>query len=256
MEWNIQARAHACQSCQRKFADKETFHTLLFDEKGGYERFDVCQKCWEEQFSQGATEKKGFVSYWQTVYTVPPAAPPEPILRESAEGLLRKLIELNDPKHGAALYVLGAMLERKRILKVKAQLAKEGQRVFVYEHGKTGDLFHIPDPNLQLDQLEAVQHEVLNLLQHGLGEGDGQQGATVEGEESQQTAESETQAADSKAGVEEGAVAALSETSSTGAEGEQRREAQKEESKAEMAKGKTESGAEEGSQEGERVNAA
>ena len=179
MEWNIQARAHACQSCQRKFADKETFHTLLFDQKGGYERFDICEKCWEDQFSQGATEKKGFVSYWQTVYNVPPPAPPEAIQKESAETLLRKLIEQNDPKYGAALYVLGAMLERKRILKVKAQLARDGQRVFVYEHGKSGDLFHIPDPNLQLQQLEAVQHEVLHLLQHGL---EGEQGAQARGE--------------------------------------------------------------------------
>jgi hypothetical protein len=78
-------------------------------------------------------------------------------------------VELNDPKHGPALYILAAMLERKRILKVKTQLSRDGQRVFVYEHGKTGDLFQIQDPNLQLHQLEGVQHEVLHLLQHGLG---------------------------------------------------------------------------------------
>lgn len=170
MEWNIQARAHACQSCQKPFADKETFHTLLFDRKGGYERLDVCQECWASQYSQGATEKQGFVSYWQTVYLVPPPAPPEPIQRETAETLLRKLIEQNDPAQGAARYILAAMLERKRILKVKAQLARDGERIFVYEHGKSGDLFHIPDPNLQLHQLEQVQREVLHLLEHGLNQ--------------------------------------------------------------------------------------
>src|SRR5688500_11100773 len=170
MEWNIQARAHACQSCKSPFADKETFHTLLFDQKGGYERLDVCQKCWQEQYSQGATERKGFVSHWQTVYTVPPAAPPDPIQRENAESLLRKLMEKNDPKYGPALYILSAMLERKRIIKVKTQLSRDGQRVFMYEDPKTGDLFQITDPNLQLQQLESVQHEVLALLQNGLPE--------------------------------------------------------------------------------------
>jgi hypothetical protein len=169
MEWNIQSRAHSCQSCQKEFADKESFHTMLFDEKGGYARFDVCQSCWTSQYSQGATDRKGFVSHWQSIYTVPPAAPPEAIQKETAETLLRKLVELNDPKHGPALYILAAMLERKRILKVKTQLSRDGQRVFVYEHGKTGDLFQIQDPNLQLHQLEGVQHEVLHLLQHGLG---------------------------------------------------------------------------------------
>ena len=169
MEWNIQSRAHACQACKKQFADKESFHTMLFDEKGGYSRFDVCQDCWNSQYSQGATDRKGFVSYWQSIYTVPPAAPPEALQKETAETLLRKLVEANDPKHGPALYILSAMLERKRILKVKTQLTRDGQRVFVYEHGKTGDLFQIQDPNLQLHQLESVQHEVLHLLQHGLG---------------------------------------------------------------------------------------
>ena len=108
MEWNIQARAHACQSCGRQFEDKEAFHTLLFDQKSGYERLDVCQKCWNEQYGQGAADRKGFVSYWQTVYTVPPAAPPEPIQKETAEKLLRKLVERNDSKDGPALYILAA----------------------------------------------------------------------------------------------------------------------------------------------------
>lgn len=180
MEWNIQSRAHACQSCKKEFADKEPFHTLLFDQKGGYERLDVCGDCWTTQFGQGAVDRKGFVSYWQSVYNVPPAAPPEPIQKESAETLLRKLVERNDPKEAPTRYILGAMLERKRILKIKTQLSREGRRVFVYEHVKSGDLFQIEDPDLQLDQLESVQHEVLHLLQHGLDEGP-QAGAAATG---------------------------------------------------------------------------
>lgn len=170
MEWNIQSRAHACQSCKKQFHDKEPFHTMLFDQKSGYERFDVCENCWSTQFSQGAVDRKGFVSYWQSIYIVPPAAPPDAIQKETAETLLRKLVELNDPKYRPALYILAAMLERKRLLKVKAQLSRDGHRVFVYEHGKSGDLFQVEDPNLQLDQLEGVQHEVLHLLQHGFAD--------------------------------------------------------------------------------------
>jgi len=54
------------------------------------------------------------------------------------------------------------------LLKVKAQLSLEHQRIFVYEHVRSGDLFHILDPNLQLDQLEEVQRDVAQLLEHGL----------------------------------------------------------------------------------------
>ena len=40
--------------------------------------------------------------------------------------------------------------------------------MFIYEQPKTGDLFTITDPDLQLDQLDAVQHQVAQLLEHGL----------------------------------------------------------------------------------------
>ncbi|MBM3836440.1 MAG: hypothetical protein FJ398_00520 [Verrucomicrobia bacterium] len=168
IEWNIQSRAHACQACHKPFADKEPFHTLLFDHKSAYERLDVCENCWSTQYSQGATDRKGFISYWQSIYTVPPAAPPDPIQKETAESLLRKLIEQNDPSHAAARFILAVMLERKRLLKVKAQLLEHQQRIFVYEHAGTGDLFQIPDPNLKLDKLEEVQREVARLLEHGV----------------------------------------------------------------------------------------
>jgi hypothetical protein len=60
------------------------------------------------------------------------------------------------------------MLERKRVLKVKEQIVNDGKRVFIYEQPGTGDVFTIADPNLRLDQLEAVQRDVAALLEHGL----------------------------------------------------------------------------------------
>ncbi len=166
-EWNIQSRAHACESCAKPFADKEQYHTMLFDEKQDYLRQDVCAGCWETQFSQGARDRKGFVSHWQGIYEAP-TAPTDPIQKETAETLLRKLIEQNDPRYVPAAYILAVMLERKRILKVKEQLVRDGQRTFVYEQPKTGDVFTITDPKLRLDQLEEVQRDVAALMEHGL----------------------------------------------------------------------------------------
>ena len=97
-----------------------------------------------------------------------PPGRPEPIRKETAESLLRKLVELNDPNYGAACFILAVMLERKRLLKVKDQTRREGHRVLIYEHSKTDDVFTITDPNLQLNQLDAVQRDVALLLEHGL----------------------------------------------------------------------------------------
>jgi hypothetical protein len=166
-EWKIQSRAHACAACGKSFADREAYHTLLFDEKADFRRSDVCQACWQSQYSEGARDRKGFVSYWQGIY-VAPTPPVDAIKRETAESLLRKLIELNDPRYIPAGYILAVMLERKRLLKIKEQIVRDGQRVFIYEQPGTGDVFTITDPALQLNQLEQVQHDVAALLEHGL----------------------------------------------------------------------------------------
>jgi hypothetical protein len=152
--------------CGRSFADKESYHTLLIDEKSDLRRSDVCVACWQGKFAD-AQNQSGFISHWQGVYEAPPPVT-EAIQKETAETLLRKLIEQNDPQHAPAGYILAVMLERKRILKVKEQIVRDGQRIFIYEQPKTGDIFTIADPNLRLDQLEQVQHDVAALLEHGL----------------------------------------------------------------------------------------
>ena len=166
-EWNIQSRAHACEACTQPFADKQPYHTLLYAEAQELRRMDICDTCWKNQFTEGARERKGFVSHWQGIFEVPPVVV-DPIQKETAETLLRKIIELNDPHYAPAAYILAVMLERKRILKVKEQIKREGQRVFVYEQSKTGDVFTIADPDLHLNQLQQVQHDVAQLLEHGL----------------------------------------------------------------------------------------
>lgn len=167
-DWNIQGRARACQACGRAFADREVYHTLLFEQRHGHERQDVCGACWEEQFRHGAMDRKGFVSHWQGAFCVPPPPPPEPIQRDNAESLLRRLTERNDPAWHPAAFILAVMLERKRILRNREQLRQDGRRVFVYELPRTGEIFSLPDPELQLDQLQTVQQDVAMLLEHGL----------------------------------------------------------------------------------------
>jgi hypothetical protein len=78
------------------------------------------------------------------------------------------LIELNDPHFIPAAFILAVKLERERSLKVKEQVMREGKRIFIYEQPATGDILTITDPNLQLNQLEAVQRDVADLLEHGL----------------------------------------------------------------------------------------
>jgi hypothetical protein len=167
LEWNIQSRAHVCHATGRTFADGEPCHTVLVTAGPLFERLDLSEEGWKAQGAE-ILARPGLVSHWKGVYHAPPPAPPEAIAKGDAETLLRKLVERRDERHAAACYILAVMLERKRILKVKQQLRENGRRVFVYEQGRTGDVFVITDPDLHLEQLEAVQRDVASLLEHGL----------------------------------------------------------------------------------------
>jgi hypothetical protein len=164
-EWNIQSRGHACAACQLAFTDKQVYHTLLLDGSPDLVRSDVCEACWQKQIADNANPK-GLISRWQGSYIAPTPAV-EAIQKETAETLLKKLIEQNDPRYIPAGFILAVMLERKRILKVKEQIIREGRRTFIYEQAKTGDVFTITDPDLHLNQLEQVQRDVAHLLEHG-----------------------------------------------------------------------------------------
>jgi len=168
-EWNIQSRRSRLRVVRpSRLPTNSRLHTLLFDE-----RAKICaaptsaRRAGRTSFSDGARERKGFISHWQGIYEAP-VPQVDAIQKDTAETVLRKLIEQNDPRHAAAGYILAVMLERKRILKVKEQIVRDGQRVFIYEQPKTGDIFTIADPNLRLDQLEEVQRDVAMLLEQGV----------------------------------------------------------------------------------------
>jgi len=164
-EWNIQSRAHACEACGQPFADKQPYHTRLFDQPPELRRSDICDAC--AQKDGDARSRAGFISHWQGIYEAP-APVVDAIQKETAETVLRKLIGQDDPRYVPAAFILAVMLERKRILKVKEQFVRDGRRIFVYEQPKSGDIFTIEDPDLHLDQLEQVQRDVAQLLEHGL----------------------------------------------------------------------------------------
>ncbi len=166
-DWNIQSRASACEACTQPFADRQPYHTLLLDAPPELRRSDICDPCWQKQFAGDARDRAGFISHWQGIYEAPPL-PVDVIHRETAETLLRKLIEQNDPRYAPAMFILAVMLERKRVFKVKEQIVRDGKRVFIYEQPRSGDMFTIADPALRLDQLEQVQRDVASLLEHGL----------------------------------------------------------------------------------------
>ncbi|HEY6071652.1 MAG TPA: hypothetical protein VIU85_09785 [Chthoniobacterales bacterium] len=156
-DWAIKERADACAATQRAFEPGEYFYTLLFRDAEGFRREDLSEDAWKNR-----NENIQPFSFWRTKYEPLPVES-EPLAKENAEQLFRRLIASENPPANAC-YVLAAMLERKKVLKqIKTENAEKG-RLLIYEHGATGDVFIVPDPGLKLDELESVQNEVAQLL--------------------------------------------------------------------------------------------
>lgn len=160
-EWNIRSRGHICTICEKALVDRAPVVSALKDTGEGYERFDCHPECWKtaprdwEPFSQ-----------WDGVYFAPiKEIKKEPLKKEDAGELLRKLITLDDPAMKNVIYVLAVMLERSKILVERdAKQLNDGLIRRVYEDRKNGDTFVILDPRLRLENLSEVQQQVVALL--------------------------------------------------------------------------------------------
>lgn len=166
-DWNIQPRSRVCGKCGKPFADKGTYHAFLYASDAGFHRRDVCSDC----FDLG--ERAMAACYWQGEYRLPPPPEPEPIQRDMAETLLRRLMEKPVGEMAPARYILAVMLERKRLLKHQDTIRKpDGTEWLAYEHTRSGETFLVLDPKLRLDQLDEVREQVMRLLGQPAGEVD------------------------------------------------------------------------------------
>jgi hypothetical protein len=161
-DWEIRKRSEACTATQRPFTEGEFFYTALYRDADGFRREDVCEDAWA-----GLPEEPRPFSFWKSKFELPPPPPPEPLAKQDAEGILRKLIEENADGSRNARYILALMLERKRLLK---PMDSEDPDVLVYERAETGETFLIPNPRLSLAQVPEIQAEVSALLGLQLGE--------------------------------------------------------------------------------------
>jgi hypothetical protein len=161
-DWKISRRNNKCSQSDVKFADGETFYTCIFDdpESEGFLRKDFSEAAWKEL---GDTLDP--FSFWRSTCKYPPVEEESTAMgNESAEAMLRRMVEEDDAATENARYILALMLERKKNLHPVGVKETESSRLLLYEHRATGDVIIIRDPQLKLAEVEQVQEEVSRLL--------------------------------------------------------------------------------------------
>lgn len=163
--WHVRSRGRECAATQRHFADGESIITALFPdpESSGYLRRDYCVEGWNLQQEQ---DEKPF-SFWRSTYSAPTNNDAQQAAEKlSAEEILRRLVEEDEDHTENTRFILAVMLERQKILRETDSQRTPNGILRVYEQRKTGEIYIVKDPDIPLSQVEAVQNEVIILLEN------------------------------------------------------------------------------------------
>jgi len=162
--WHVRSRSRECAVTHRAFADGETIVTALYPdpESSGYVRRDFSLEAW----GQLAAEVEPAFSFWKTSFSAPASDADKVEEKLSPEEILRRLVDEDEDHTENTRYILAVMLERRKLLRETDQQRTTNGILRVYEHRKTGEVFLIRDPDIPLSKIEAMQGEVMVLLEN------------------------------------------------------------------------------------------
>lgn len=163
--WHVRSRSRECAATLRPFTDGETIVTALFPdpESSGYVRRDFSLDAWK---NLPADAEKPF-SFWKTTFSGPSnVETTDHAERLSPEEILIRLVEEDEDHTENTRYILAVMLERQKLLRETDSQRTPNGILRVYEHRKTGEVYLIRDPDIPLSQVEALQNEVIILLEN------------------------------------------------------------------------------------------
>ncbi len=165
--WKIRSRAHHCSKTGVAFEEGQFFYTCISEDpetEDAFVRHDYCEEAWKVvQPTLGADT----FSYWRSKYEGPDHSHSEEAAAQQAdaETLLNRMVEEDDPRMDKARYILVLSLERRKVLRQVGERRTEDRRLLIYEHRKTGEVIMVTDPEVRLDEVDALQDEVARLLE-------------------------------------------------------------------------------------------
>ena len=161
--WHIRSRSRRCSVTDQPFTEGQPIVTAIFPdpESSGYLRKDFADEEWKKRTGE---DEEPF-SHWHSKFRPTPVDDTvPPVTKQTAEELLRTLVEEDQEHTENTRYILAVMLERQKLLRETDTQPTTGGTLRIYEHRKTGEVYIVKDPNIPLDQVEEIQEEVIQLL--------------------------------------------------------------------------------------------
>ena len=157
MEWKIGKGGSGCTRCQKSFEDGEVYFSTIRQEVDLVQRYDYCGACFEPEKDGGETV------FWRTRKSIEEPAR-KTVNFEVLKGIFFKMLPVEDRVFKEMAYLLALILIRKKVLKLKEFLTRDGVDCMAVRR-KTGDpLFYVEVPLLRDEEIALLREKLSDLL--------------------------------------------------------------------------------------------
>jgi len=190
MGWEFGKSTKKCAACDRAFGSGEEYFSALFWKattdytetvKENFIRKDYCIPCWEKKPSDAAGKTTGkpdkdassnVFSFWKTRITVKEVVKtPREVLVEFFDNLIEPSFQ---PKPDApipaeirqkVIYLFALVLLRKKVLRIKENVSREGQPFIIFERTPDGKVYEVLDLTISENELVSLRNEFSKLFE-------------------------------------------------------------------------------------------
>ena len=156
-DWEFAKSQHQCSRCQALLQELEEYYSALYDRPEGFQRIDLCQKCW-----QGPSDD--MFSFWKTQVPAKEARPRRFVNDDVLLDFFQRLEGATEDLKVNFRYILCLVLMRKKLLKfegTRRDAVGEFLKIKLRGQDAVQEVFN---PDLTPEKMEQVTVEVGQIL--------------------------------------------------------------------------------------------
>ncbi len=167
--WDIPSGCHPCDACEQPAGPGDAVTSVLrFGDPGldglGILREDLCATCPKLGELSGQDD-----FYWR--HTIPVDGAPRLVVDyQMLREIFMLLVKREEPEYQRLAYLVGLVLLRKRLLRLKRFEALDGHEVMVVTRGAGQPEVVVPAPHLDAEALVETRERLARILQSDLPE--------------------------------------------------------------------------------------
>ncbi len=157
-DWAVSRASGRCAQCDQELAERQEYYAVLSEVPTGFERKDLCLKCW-----QGPPE--GHFCFWKSRVPVHEKKKRQIQVNDAVLiSFFERLGREADPMRQRFRFVLALILMRKRLLRYEQTVRNDEQEHWQMRLAGTNAIHHVANPQMNDQQIAEVSQQIGFLL--------------------------------------------------------------------------------------------